>query len=421
MRATRTFSPAAALLVASLPFLQPGVLAVSYGTVGIGLVLLAAYFAVLRDITSLSVARGSVMLWSFMAASVVWTLARTQVVRTNTNDVLLGSAQLLLILIAFAVVLSKRERAVQFARGFVYLVIALCASYVVTAGLWQVGGATAGKYANLAVGPIIGQLFFPFTPTIGHQGVFGLSFFRFTGLGREPGWMGIFIGVAWFLWPLVGKPRWWGRVFLLIGLLGTFSTASFGIFVVVLAYDMFLRSRPNLTPEAALLRRGLGLGVMGLAAWVAYSAPVFGLSVKGEQNADSLSQRADVTQRGIDALADLSLGEVATYANANLNLIASVATNGWPYLVLILLALLMPRVGNPGARFTSAPIAVIALTLLMAQPPAGSFSVFALAIAVYSLAYFTATPEQEDQPRGLRDKAELIPRRHSYVYPPARR
>lgn len=406
----RKFSPAAALLVVSLPFLQPGILAVSYGTFGLLLVFLAAYIAVLRDLPSVQLARGSVMLWVFMAMSSAWVLARAQVVRTNTHDILLGSVQLLLILFAFAVVLSKRERAVQFVRGFVYLVVALCVSYVVSFGLWQVGGSSAGKYASLNVGPIAGQLFFPFTPTVGHQGVFGLSFFRFSGLGREPGWMGMFIAVAWFLWPLVGRPRWWGRLCLFLGLLGTFSTASFGIFVVVLAYDLFLRKRPNTSLEVTALRRVFGLGVMAFAVWVAYSAPVFGLSVKGEQNGDSLSQRADVTQRGIDALMNASLGEIVGYANANLNLLASVATNGWPYLVLIILALLMPRVGNPGAMFSSAPIAVMLLTLLMAQPPAGSFLVYALAIAIYSLAYFKATPELDTS------APESLPRRARPVY-----
>lgn len=389
----RSFSPSAALLVASLPFIRPGVLGESYMMIGLGLALLALYIAVLRDVPDIRLSRGSLMLWVFMAASAVWVLARTQVVSTSAASILIGSVQLLVILLAFAVVLSKRERAIQFARGFVYLVVALCASYVITFAIWQVGGPSAGKLMDLPIGTMTAQIFFPFTTTISHQSVLGLNFFRFTGLGREPGWMGMFIAVAWFLWPLVGRPRWWARICLLAGLLGAFSTAGFGIFVVAFAYEAFLRSKPGIRPEMAVLRRLFGLAVMAVAIWIAYASPVFGLSAKEVQNGESLSQRADVTQRGLDALLNLSLGDAVRYANANLNLVASVALNGWPYLVLLLLALLMPRVGHPGARFSSAPIAVITLTLLMAQPPGGSFLPFALAIAAYSVAYFKATPE----------------------------
>jgi hypothetical protein len=373
------------LLLVSLVFLRPGVLGGTFSAVGIALAALAALVSFATDRGKITSSRATKTVVLLVAASYLWALIAATWNGTNSRLIGQGAIVTLVVLVSASIVLSSHRRVVQFVRGFVALIIVIGIFYVITFIAWQIAGIGSFRLGGAFLGTWQYEAYFPFTVTVGNQTALGIAFPRLTGIGREPGWMAMYAGLAWFLWPLVGRPRWWGRLALLVAMLAPFSTAGFGIFVVVLAYDLLLKPRPYKDIFLAFLRQAFGLALMGFAIWLAVFAPVFGLAAKSTQNVLSLNERNAVTAAGWEALTHLSLGSPVGYANSSLNLIASVAQNGWPYSLLIAGAILLPRIGHRAVSKTTAPIAVIFLTLLLAQPPGDSILVFLLAMAVYEI------------------------------------
>ena len=196
----------------------------------------------------------------------------------------------------------------------------------------------------------------------------------------------MFAAVAWFLWPQVGRPRWWGRLAILVCVLAPFSTAGFGVFVVMVSYDLLIKPRAHRDAFLMVLRQAFGLALLGFAVWLAVAAPVFGLAAKATQNLVSLTERNAATSRGLAALAQFSLGGAEHGSNAAINLIASIAPFGWPFALLVVLVVIFPRINSPDAAATTAPIGIILLTLVLAQPPIDSIGVYLLVITTYALA-----------------------------------
>ena len=62
---------------------------------------------------------------------------------------------------------------------------------------------------------------------------------------------------------------------------------------------------------------------------------------------------------------------------------------------MILASLLMPRRTHPTATLTSAPIAVLVLTLLFSQPSGDSTLVYVLAMIAYGVTMQPSGPEAE--------------------------
>lgn len=392
------------LLLLAFLCLRPGILGHQMTPLGVGLAIAAGFFALINDRGRLNVGLRAGLVITFVAVSYGWVLVRLSIYGGEPANALQGGLISVVTLTSAAVVFGNARRAKHFALGFVFLTVAVSLSYLATFILWVVAGTGSFSLFTIPVSTWNATIYFPFTPTIGLQSALDVVFPRFVGFAREPGWMAMFAALAWFTWPIVGRPTWWGKVALLAGMLGPFSTAGFGIFVVVLAYDLMIKPRPFTDAALAYFRQFTGVALLAAAAWFAISAPIFGLAAKGQQNAESLGERSAVTAAGFEALRSWSLGEPVAYANSSLNLIAAVATAGWPYLVLIVLALLMPRLGHPAASKTTPLVATIFLTLLMAQPSGDSITVFMLTI----LAYTITLPSAND---GLGPPAGRVSRR----------
>jgi hypothetical protein len=297
---------------------------------------------------------------------------------------------------AAAVVLADQRRAHFFAKLLLAMLLGLTASWVITAGLWAVGGIGTGRILQFRLpGSFSQALYFPMTFTTSVIDVLGMTLPRFSGLGREPGWMGMYLAFAFFLLPRVGwhKARW--RLLCVLGILGTVSTAGFGVFVVVLAFEWFLRTRQTTNLLADYLRRLVGVSLLAGAAWLAINAPVLGLAAKGEINEISLSERSAATAAGWDALWNAPLGGEATGQLSGINLIAAIASSGLPFVICVVAALLMPRVSHQARSLTSAPIMVLLLTLATAQPAKDSTWVFVLAVTAYAVTTSNPSPEAE--------------------------
>jgi hypothetical protein len=320
-----------------------------------------------------------------VSAMSLWSLINASIFGSDAvPDILRGLITTVLPVAAAGFVLADPARRRIVGKGFVWIILALSASFAVTFGLWLVAG-----FGSFLLSGGIGfsaSIYLPFTPSLGTQTVAGLTFPRFTGLGREPGWMSMYCGLALLLWARVGKPNILGIGILFVGLLGAFSTAGFGAFVVVIMIAWMMRkpkSRDAFTHYIGFLFK---VSALAGAAWLAVYAPVFGVASKGDLNQSSLLDRSQATSAGLDALMNSPLGGVHAGSNESINLIASLAPFGVPFFLAVCAALFLPRFGHPNKAPTVAPVLLIFITLLLSQPAGGSTWVFILAGLSYTLA-----------------------------------
>lgn len=376
----RTVSLAPILMFAVFLTSRPSVLGEIFTTASLGLAIVAAILAVLED-RDLRLSQMSMPIIVLLGAAQLWLLFR----RGDTGQVAdpRATAILLLVLFAASIVFSSATRVVQFVKIFVGAVLLLCASCCVTAILWAVGIQL--PLFGFFTGQWTATVLFPFTPSIGSVWVSGVLMPRFGGVGREPGWMGMYIAFAAVAWRWVGKPSWWGYLVFAGGLLCTLSTAGFGIFVVVIAYEVFFRVRRDDTRGMIFSRLLIGSLVVAAAVWAALFAPVVGLLAKSDINALSLDERSSVMQLGFRALATLSLGSPTGVVNDGIGLVAATAPNGWPYFVLVSAAFLVPLAVSR-RQVPVAMVAVLYLTILLAQPPQDSIAVYVLLVTAFALA-----------------------------------
>ena len=375
---------AAGLLVAAAPLSRPNVLGEMFAEVGLGLAIAAAIFAVLDDhekngsskrvLTTFGTGRLPALLGLAYIAALATALPAELPAMYMSALLTIGTVA------AAIVVLRDGERRQLAARWFVGLVVAACLSYAATVSLWLLTSPGTGRL--MVVGQ--GELYFPATPTLGSVNVAGVALPRFTGLGREPGWMGMYAGFAYLLAEKVRLTGRLPRAALLAGMVGTFSTGAFGVFVLAWTVDRFLRrGRRGLT-------RAFGLVAMVCSVWLAWAAPVLGVSDKAQADRYSVGARQAATEVGLRALAeDPFSGGQGAQVVGGVNLIAAIAAHGLMFSILILLALVAPRLGHPQKWLTTGPILMLVGTLLVAQPPMASTWVFVAAAMAYTVA---ATP-----------------------------
>ncbi|MFC5141960.1 hypothetical protein ACFPK1_27250 [Actinomycetospora rhizophila] len=394
---------AAATMLATLPLLRPGVFGESTALAGCAVAVLAAIAALLRrERVRARPVPAVPLLVGLVAVAYLWMVGHGAAVFApdRVRDLFQDFVLTIGSLVAFAIVLADPRARRAVARGFVVAVVLVCASWVVTALLWGVAGLGAGQLTTVPVGTVeLQPVYVPFTISYSTSEVFGLEVPRLTGFGRESGWMAMSCAAAWFLTDAVGYRAHWVKVLILAGLAGTLSTAGFGVFVVVLALDVFLRPRGGIGLGGFLRQIG-GLAAIAGAGWVALYAPVLGLSAKQSSNETSLAERQDATDAGVRALTESPLGGLGSEKQAGINLVSDIAVNGLPFVVLVSLAILVPAFVAPGrgaGRLGRAvPVAlVVFLTLLLSQPAAASTWAFAL-VAVACAAEGLTTAERAE-------------------------
>jgi hypothetical protein len=383
------------MLVAAAPLARPNVLGEQFSMVAAGLCFGAAFVALVGDKRQINVlgraARPlrSVVLWLFLAYAWLAATASDEGIRPVIQSVVLTVGMTA----AVVVVLADQRRALITAKLFLIVLLGFAASWAVTAGLWLVGGVGTGRILQFTLpGSFSQTIYFPCTFTTSVAQLSGMTLPRFSGLGREAGWMAMYLAFAFFLLPRVGwhKARW--RLLCVLGIAGTVSTAGFGVFVIVLAFEWFLRTRPVSNPLTDYLRRLSGMWLLAGAAWLAVNAPVVGLAAKRQINEISLSERSAATAAGWHALWNTPLGGEAANRIGGVNLIASIAASGLPFVICVVAALLSPRVWHQARPLTSAPIMVLLLTLATSQPAKDSTWVFVAAVMAYAV---TAAPARE--------------------------
>jgi hypothetical protein len=393
----------AGLVLLTLPLLRPGVFGESTALIGCALALLAAVAALLRrERVPARPVPAVPLLVGIVAVAYLWMIGHGAAVfapdrvRELFQDVVLTVGSL----VAFAIVLADPRARRAAGRGFVIAVVGVCALWVITALFWVVAGLGSGQITTVPVGTVEPQpVYFPFTISYSTSEVFGVDVPRLTGFGRESGWMAMFCAASWFLSNAVGYGARRVKLLLLAGLAGTLSTAGFGVFVVVLALDVFLRPRGGIALSGFLRQIG-GLAAMAAAAWLALYAPVLGLNAKESSNEASLAERQDATDAGLRALTESPLGGLGTEKQAGINLVSDIAVNGLPFVLLASLAILVPAFVAPGRGAApvgrAIPVALVVFaTLLLSQPAAASTWAFGLVAVACAAEGLTAAERAE--------------------------
>jgi hypothetical protein len=382
--------------------MRPNTLGERYSIWALGLCVAAALAAFLGDRGRFKVSRPFLIVFGLVVALYLWMAeSQTLAAQVPTGSLWQGLAITGATVLCIGFVCADPKRVLIVGRLFVWLMLALCSSYVVTLLAWQflgVGALALIPFSPDSAEQLHAMVYFPFTPCFGTQTVAGITFPRFTGLGREPGWMGMYCAVALLVWGRVGKPRWFGRAVLLAGLVGTFSTASFGAFAVALGVAWIARSALQKDPVRHYFGLLFKLAFLAAALWVAIYAPVLGYASKGDYNAISLAQRQASTNNGLAALTEHPLGGVYGGQLDAINLVAALAPFGVPFALIVIAALLLPRIGHPAKHLTTAPIFVIFVTLLLSQPAADSTFAFVLVALIYGLAAANSPVNAEERP-----------------------
>jgi hypothetical protein len=391
---------APALVLVALPLMRPNTLGERYSVYALGLCGLAALVVLIGNPARFKISRPFLVVFAMVVLMYLWAGEAQSFSGQPSGSLWQGMAITAGTVLSVGLVCGDAKRLHTLGRLFVWGVLALCASYVVTFLVWRIFGIGALQLATFGIDSTAraqATLFFPFTPSFGTQTIAGVTFPRFTGLGREPGWMGMYCAVAFLIWGRVGKPRMIGRAVLLAGLLGTFSTAAFGAFAVALGVAWIARSALQKNPALHYFGLLFKLAFLGAALWVAIYAPVVGFADKASYNAVSLDQRTQATNAGIAALTEHPLGGVFGGQQEAINLVAAIAPFGIPFALIVVAALLLPRIGHPAKHLTTAPIFVVFVTLLLSQPAGDSTFVFLLVPLVYGVARTTkgSPPDEE--------------------------
>lgn len=381
---------AAGLLIAAMPFARPNIFGERYATVAAALTGLAAFVAFAQDHGRPALGHAR---WRPLRSTVLWLfLAHLWVAYViSASAAFTASLQSFVVTVfpvaAAALVLAHERRRMIAAKLLALVVLALSASYAVTLAVWLLQGVGTGVVGNTFIGAseLHQPVFFPFTVTLGDVHALGMDLPRLTGIGREPGWMAMYAGFVFFLLPRIGWGKW--RPLALVGLVATASTAGFGVFAIVATFELFLRRRQASSLLADYLRRLTGLAVMAVALWVAVYAPVLGLEAKGARDQYSVHDRQAATEAGWAALQTnpWGTGGSATQVVGGVNLVAAIAAVGLPFVLCVLAALLMPRRTHWARHLSSAPVAILVLTLATSQPPRDSTWVFVCALIAYAV------------------------------------
>jgi hypothetical protein len=388
-------------LIAGMALLRPFALGERYTTIGLAVVVGAALLAAIADLEAgerlpLPRPARSLLVVSLLFAG--WLLAVPLLHYTlSPSQYVKAAVSVMMALLAGAVVLRDRRRCEWFMRGVIAVCVLFCASFLVSLLLWTVSGfgtLQIGTFEVFGYGRL--PVFFPLTPTSGATMVFRQRVPRLLGPLREPGLFQAFLVWSYFT---VGRlqPRRLLRFLLLVGILGTQSTAGFGTFVMMLTVGWILDAERSRWPAG---RRLIGVLVVLGALWLAVVAPVFGIQAKQQINEVSITDRSSNTAVGLHAIIDSPLGSdsnsLDTDHNAGINLLASTTLIGVPGLVLGLLVFLRPLWLRRRSVYAVTAVLPLALTALLAQPVMDAPSYYLLVLAAVCLPEAPAAAAEED-------------------------
>lgn len=368
-------------MVVAFAAVRPNILGESFANFGTLVCAFVLVAILLLDWTSARLSWSTIVVVAAFIGGAMWATFRASELGANTAPYVSGLSIGVIILLSFGFYLGHPDRARAFGRVLLYVIAIMSLSSAITLAMALTTGVI--PIAVVPIGDLNSTVLFPFTPTLSRVSFFGVPIDRALGIGREPGWWGMYAAFGWAIWPALMPRTTISRAARLVTATGVFtsgSTAGFGVFIVVAAFTLFFTGKPNSSIATVYIKWTLGIMALLAAVWVALYAPQFGLAAKSDLNNASLEGRNLATSEGVRALAELSLGERSTTYAPNVNLVAGASEGGWPFFVLGLCALLLPLAFTSNRSVALPPMLVVFLTIFLAQPLVGSHAVYVLVI-----------------------------------------
>jgi hypothetical protein len=406
--AVRNPKVASALLLAmSFVCMRPMLFGERYSAISIVFAFAALLCATATGRHAPERSSGSVLLWVSLLWS--WNLLLTLRPGSSPDITLRGIVVVPLVVFAAWVVISEQSRRTLVVKLIVGMVLATCASLLITFVLWELNGFESFRLGTIPGGykqDLLGAalpgtpLYAPFTTTYGEVLVGTSIVPRFLGIGRESGIMGAVIAWCFFMLPRIGWSRLEWKLVLVLGLAATQSTAGFGTFLFVFVLTKFLIGQPTVSPSLTVLREFVGLGALVGAAYLAIYAPVLGVLFKFDSNAASVNGRLLSAYAGLRAIVQYPLGQpsaVFTNPDAGVNIVAAILVTGVPGLVFSVGAFVRPFLLSRRWRAALGPTAVLFITCLTSQPLIESTAFFVLVMlgsSSYALDTWAQTSER---------------------------
>lgn len=373
----------AAVLLLGVVLSRPTVLGLEFAKFGSSLVLIAAIGSGLHVLWQRQERAISVTPFVILALVWCWLFVRASVFHLSDVGVgwsdypALGSSAAFFAPLMACIAVAWNQQVLDCVRR---LFVGLCVVVSGLMGASVVLGLLVG-FSTIKLGTIPisyewssgNDLLFPGSLVYGQSSGAGIP--RLIGFGSEPGVGALFIGWSYFALPSDWRFRLWWQSVLVVGLLATQSTAGIGAFAVCLMMRELSVGRD----------RHIGLRVAmlvtaSMGAWLAIANPDFGLIQKAAEGS-SFSDRAAATGAGFAAAVNDPLQASTTAPNAGINLIAGTAVFGLPWTALMLAFVLSPFIHARRNDWQFYATALIALTLLSAQPFQDS-TVFAFLVLI---------------------------------------
>lgn len=400
------------LLLLALPFMRPFLFGERYAVISVALCVTAALLALQDDDLFkkhwIDRPNRSLMFWT----GLLWLWQIALITRGESEgDTLRGVVTIPITLLCAVIVMGSPDRRRIVLKGVTFAVVASCISFIITFAMWLVtdfetgelglipGGYEKDYFKRISPGQ---PVFFPFTVTYGLE----LRIPRFLGWGRESGMAAVVIAWVYLMLPRLKElDRWWIKLVLLLGLLGTQSTAGFGVLLAVWVVSRVLLIRRGDSPLKAYVRVLVGSAGLAAAIYIAIVAPFFGINDKKRLNAESYETRQFATQEGIKAAREHPWGQSDTFVQndqAAINIIGSITRTGVPGFVISVFVLTMPLVRSKDRIGAAGPVLLVVFTTLTAQPllqSTGLYLMVGMAASTYQLRRESDEPrESEERP-----------------------
>lgn len=321
-----------------------------------------------------------------LTTSLLWTylLAQASMLSDNHMDfVIKAFLSNVILVVACSMVLSNERSNYLFFRGFILSLVITSVMYCITYllscfinieklymfSLHIIGGNYEGS----------GRVYFPGTVLYSYFTVGSLQLPRLQGLFREAGILQAFIIWAFFNLKTYNLNNKWVKLFLILGLVGTFSTAGIGVFLGTVCFYLILNKKP--------IRGIMFLAFMCIAL---FYTPYIGLADKSETHGASISDRQIATTVGIEKLYENPIGEgiysvnPSDLTNSGINLLAGSYKYGIFGVLLILVAYFAPMYKYRAKKNYLISIFPIFVTMLLSQPIVDAPLVYILFLAMYA-------------------------------------
>ncbi|MGG0510613.1 hypothetical protein ABE078_24435 [Priestia megaterium] len=299
----------------------------------------------------------------------VWTylLGHASILGSNHLDfVIKAYLAHLIIIVSGAIILSDRKSNFLFFKFFILSLVISSISYSITYILSLKMGLETLYLFTLPIEGYkgSGNIYLPFTILYGVLNVGDIQLPRLLGLFRESGILQAFLIWAYFnlkSYNLNNKK--WIKVFLVLGIIGTFSTTGIAVFLSTCVIYLLLNKK---------FLSSILISITMLLAL--FFTPYIGLAYKSETHGDSINDRMYATFNGLEKLKEHPLGEglyqmnYSDLSNSGINLLAISYKIGAIGFFLVLMMYLVPLYKYTHKKNYLICIFPLFITMLISQP-----------------------------------------------------